>query len=149
MDALLGYNQIKMHKPDHECSSFTTDRETYYYQVMPFGLKNAGRTYHRLVNLIFQEQIGSNMEIYVDDLRDKSRESLNHVMDLSKAFSVLRAYKMHLNPVKCALGVSSRKFLEFLISKKEKSKPTQKKSMPFWKCDLQKTSKSYNSSQDE
>ena len=54
MDAYSGYNQITMHPPDEEHTSFRTDTGLYCYKVMPFGLKNAGATYQRLVNLMFQ-----------------------------------------------------------------------------------------------
>ncbi|CAL9011755.1 unnamed protein product, partial [Prunus brigantina] len=50
MDAYSGYNQILMHLPDQENTSFITDRGPYCYKVMPFDLKNAGATYQRLVN---------------------------------------------------------------------------------------------------
>ncbi|KAG7548011.1 Ribonuclease H domain [Arabidopsis suecica] len=48
MDAFSGYNQILMRLDDQEKIAFITDRGTYYYKVMPFGLKNAGATYQRL-----------------------------------------------------------------------------------------------------
>ncbi|KAF8085674.1 hypothetical protein N665_0652s0002 [Sinapis alba] len=51
MDAFSGYNQILMHPEDREKPTFITDRGTYCYKVMPFGLKNAGATYQRLVML--------------------------------------------------------------------------------------------------
>ena len=53
MDAFSGYNQILMNPDDHEKTSFITERGTYCYKVMPFGLKNAGPTYQRLVNKMF------------------------------------------------------------------------------------------------
>ena len=53
MDAYSGYNQIRMNKADEEKTAFTTDQGLYCYKVMPFGLKNAGATYQRLVNRIF------------------------------------------------------------------------------------------------
>ncbi|KAK0592896.1 hypothetical protein LWI29_027400 [Acer saccharum] len=72
MDAYSGYNQIRMNKADEEKTSFTTDQGLYCYKVMPFGLKNAGATYQRLVNRMFARQIGRNMEVYVDDMLTKS-----------------------------------------------------------------------------
>ena len=54
MDAFSGYNQILMHLKDQEKTSFITDRGLYCYKVMPFGLNNAGATYQRLVNKMFQ-----------------------------------------------------------------------------------------------
>ncbi|XP_042942693.1 uncharacterized protein LOC122276864 [Carya illinoinensis] len=62
MDAYSGYNQIRMNTVDEEKTSFITDRGLYCYQVMPFGLKNVGATYQRLVNRMFREQIGKSME---------------------------------------------------------------------------------------
>ena len=68
MDALSGYNQISMDPDDQEKTSFVTKQGTYCYRVMPFGLKNAGATYQRLVNRMFQKQIGASMEVYIDDM---------------------------------------------------------------------------------
>lgn len=116
MDGFFGYNQILMAEFDQEKTSFTTDRGLYCYTVMPFRLKNAGATYQRLVNKMFQAQIGQNMEVYVDDMLVKSVTSSNHVADLAEAFNTLRKYHMKLNPQKCAFGVDSGKFLGFLVS---------------------------------
>ncbi|XP_056697792.1 uncharacterized protein [Spinacia oleracea] len=55
MDAFTGYNQILMHPDDQEKTVFITERETYCYKVMPFGLRNAGATYQRLVNKMFRK----------------------------------------------------------------------------------------------
>ena len=62
MEAYSGYNQIRMYPGDEEKTSFITDQGTYFYQVMPFFLKNAGMTYQRLVNHILRSLIGRSME---------------------------------------------------------------------------------------
>jgi hypothetical protein len=116
MDAFSGYNQILMHPEDRERTTFITDRGLYFYKVMPFGLKNTGATYQRLVNKMFQAQIGRNMEVYVDDMLVKSAESITHIDDLHEAFGILKQYGMKLNPAKCAFGVSSGKFLGYMVS---------------------------------
>ena len=85
---------------------------------MPFGLKNVGATYQRLVNQMFNKQIGRNVEVYVDNMLVKSKEKKDHLDDLKKTFNILRPYSMKLNPSKCAFGVSSRKFLGFMVSQK-------------------------------
>jgi hypothetical protein len=85
---------------------------------MPFGLKNVGATYQRLVNKMFEAQIGRNMEVYVDDMLVKSLTSHDHVTDLAEAFDTLRKYHMKLNPQKCAFGVDSGKFLGFMVSQR-------------------------------
>ena len=116
MDAFFGYNQISMEPDDQEKTSFVTGQGTYCYRVMPFGLKNAGATYHRLVNKMFQKQIGASMEMYIDDMFVKSITAELHIAHLSEAFQILRAYNMKLNPTKCAFGVSARKFLGFIVN---------------------------------
>ena len=83
---------------------------------MPFGLKNAGITYQRLVNHMFRPQIGQNVEVYVDDMLEKSLDEEKHLDNLQETFVTLRQYNMKLNPKKCAFGVSSGKFLRFMIS---------------------------------
>ena len=83
---------------------------------MSFGLKNIGATYQRLVNQIFNKQIGRNMEVYVDDMLVKSREARTYLADLQEAFNTLRRFKMKLNPTKCLFGVSFGKFLSFMVS---------------------------------
>ncbi|CAL9024306.1 unnamed protein product, partial [Prunus brigantina] len=107
MDAYSGYNQIMMYDDDKVKTSFIIERGTYYYKVMPFGLKNAGATYHRLVNKIFTDQIGRTMEVYEDDMLVKAPKRADHLKNLTEAFSLLRQYRMKLNPSKCTFGVSS------------------------------------------
>ena len=116
MDAFSGYNQISMDPSDQEKTSFVTAQGTYCYRVMPFGLKNAGATYQRLVNRMFQKQIGTTMEVYIDDMLVKSTAAGLHIAHLSETFQILRDYNMKLNPAKCTFGVSARKFLGFIVN---------------------------------
>lgn len=104
--------------PDQEKTSFVTNRGLYCYKVMPFGLKNAGTTYQRLVNHMFKNQIGRNIEVYVDDMLVKSLRANAHLTDLEETFNSLYHYHIKLNLTKCAFGISSGKFLGFLVSHK-------------------------------
>ncbi|KAK4386278.1 Retrovirus-related Pol polyprotein from transposon [Sesamum angolense] len=63
MDAYQGYHQIFIAKEDRDKTSFITVNGIYCYNVMPFGLKNAGATYQRLVNKMFKDLIEKNMEV--------------------------------------------------------------------------------------
>ena len=85
---------------------------------MPFGLKNVGVTYQRLVNKMFNKHINKNMEVYVDDMLIKSKEKLVHLDDLRETFATLKQYQMKLNPGKCVFGVASGKFLRFMMSQR-------------------------------
>ena len=103
-----------MHEADQEKTSFVTSQGLFYYKVMPFGLKNAGATYQRLMNKMFAQQIGRNVQVYVDDMLVKSRRE----EDLKETFNILRSYNMRLNPGKCAFGVTAGKFLGFMVSQR-------------------------------
>ena len=116
MDAFSGYNQIRMKEVDQQKTSFVTSQGLFCYKVMPFGLKNVGATYQRLVNHMFRPQIGRNVEVYVDDILVKSQDEGRHLDDLQETFDTLRQYHMKLNPSKCAFGVSSGTFLGFMVS---------------------------------
>uniref|UniRef100_A0A2N9GFJ3 Reverse transcriptase domain-containing protein n=1 Tax=Fagus sylvatica TaxID=28930 RepID=A0A2N9GFJ3_FAGSY len=111
LDAFQGYHQIALSTEDHEKTAFITPLGVYCYKVMPFGLKNAGATYQRMVTKMFKDQIGRTMEIYIDDMVVKSKLSQNHLEDLTETFRILRLHKLRLNASKCVFGVGSGKFL--------------------------------------
>ena len=107
-----------MHPYDAVKTTFITPHGLYYYNMMPFGLKNVEATYQRLVTKIFQPLIGKTMEVYIDDMLVKSKERLDHEKHLQETFKLLRRYDMKLNPLKCAFGVSSGKFLGFMVTER-------------------------------
>ncbi|KAL5578310.1 hypothetical protein UlMin_020009 [Ulmus minor] len=118
MDAFSGYNQILMHPDDQEKTAFITERGIFCYKVMPFGLKNAGATYQRLVNKMFADYLGDTMEVYIDDMLAKSLLAEQHLDHLRQAFEVLQKYGMKLNPTKCSFGVAAGKFLGYMPASK-------------------------------
>ena len=71
-----------MSEEDQERTSFVTSQGLFYYKVMPFGLKNAGAMYQRLMNKMFTHQIGKNVQVYVDDMLVKSLCEGDHLDDL-------------------------------------------------------------------
>uniref|UniRef100_A0A2N9EQZ3 Uncharacterized protein n=1 Tax=Fagus sylvatica TaxID=28930 RepID=A0A2N9EQZ3_FAGSY len=89
---------------------------TFVYDVMPFGLKNAGATYQRAMVTLFHDMIHHEIEVYVDDMIAKSRTAQDHLTDLRKLFQRLKKYQLRLNPNKCAFGVTSGKLLGFIVS---------------------------------
>ena len=115
MDRSSGYNQIRMSVKDKDHTAFRTPKGVFNYKRMPFGLKNAGATYQRAMTKIFDEMIHDLVECYVDDLVVKTKCKEDHLVDLRKVFEKLRQYKMKMNPTKCAFGVSSGKFLGFVV----------------------------------
>jgi hypothetical protein len=97
---------------------------------MPFKLKNGGRgaTYQKCVHIILKNQIGRNVEAYIDDIVVKSKKYEDLLDDLKETFDNLRKYKMPLNPNKCVFDVSSGKLLGYMVSSRGKdANPTKVK----------------------
>ena len=115
MDGFSGYNQIRMAPKDAEKTAFRTPMGNFYYIVMPFGLKNVGTTYQRAMTAIFHDMMHQELEDYVDDIVVKSKRREEHFCVLKRVFERCRAFKLRMNPLKCAFGVSSLKFLGFLV----------------------------------
>ena len=88
---------------DQEKTSFITPTGNYHYNVMPFGLKNVGSTYQRMMTRIFEPQLGKNIEVYIDDMVVKNKVESEHVNGLRNIFGILRKHKLHLNASKCRL----------------------------------------------
>ena len=118
LDAFSGYHQIPIHPPDAEKTSFITPHGLYYYNVMPFGLKNVGATYQRLVTKMFRPLLGSTMEVYIDNMLLKSKQRPDHAAHLQQTFDLLIEYGMKLNPLKCVFGVSAGRFLGFMVTQR-------------------------------
>jgi hypothetical protein len=89
----------------------------FEWVVMTFGLKNAGATYERAMNLIFHDLLRVILEIHIDDVIVKSDIMGSYLADLRLAFERIRQYGLKMNPLKCAFDVSAGKFLGFIIHK--------------------------------
>ena len=96
-----------MHPPDVEKTAFITLHGLFCYNVMQFGLKNAGATYQRLVTKMLRTLLGKTIEVYIDDMLVKSKKHPDHAEHLQEAFELLRAYGMKINPSKCTFGVNA------------------------------------------
>jgi hypothetical protein len=117
LDGNDGYNKIFMAEEDAPKTTFICLGfiGLFEWVVMTFGLKNAGATYQRAMNLIFHELLGNTVEVYIDDIVVKSAEFSSHLADLRKDFDKMRRYGLKMNPRKCAFRVSAGKFLGFVI----------------------------------
>jgi hypothetical protein len=82
LDACSGYNQIKLKVEDEEKTTFITPYGVFCYQVMPFGLKNAGATYQRMMQNCLGSQIGRNIQVYIDDMVITTRKEESLITDL-------------------------------------------------------------------
>ena len=107
LDAFQGYHQISLATDDQEKTAFVTPMRNYHYKVIPFGLKNAGSTYQRMMTKMFELQLGKNVEVYIDHMVVKSKLVSEHLTDLTSIFEILRKHKLRLNASKCSFGVGS------------------------------------------
>ena len=130
LDAFSRYHQTLMHLPDVEKTTFITPHRLYYYNVMSFGLKNAGATYQRMESKIFRPLIDTSMEVYIDDMLIKSKERPDHTRHLQETFKLLRRHNMKLNPLKCAFNVISGRFPSFMVMQRRiEANPIQLKAI--------------------
>ena len=116
LDAFQDYHQISLALEDQEKIAIVTPTGKYHYKVMPFGLKNAGSIYQRMMTRMFEPQLGKSIEIYVDDMVVKSKVVFKHLGDLRSTFNVLRKHKLRLNASKCSFGVGLGKFLGYMVT---------------------------------
>ena len=89
-----------MKESDQAAMAFITPYGPFCFNTMPFGLKNAGATYQRMIQTCLEKQIGKTVEAYVDDVVIKTRHVESLIDDLRLTFDNLRTYDIKLNPEK-------------------------------------------------
>jgi hypothetical protein len=81
-----------MANKDKEKTTFVTSWGTFCYKVMPFGLKNVGATYQRVMMTLFHDIMHKEIAMYVDYIIAKSKEKKDHYQNLRKLCDGLRKY---------------------------------------------------------
>jgi hypothetical protein len=109
LDAYSGYHQISLATDDKEKTSFITSFGIFCYTKMAFRLKNRGGTFQKCMHIVLENQIGRNVEAYIDGIVVKLKKHDDLLDDLKETFDNLCKYKMMLNPNKFIFGVSSGK----------------------------------------
>ena len=116
MATFQGYHQIALAAEDREKIALISPNANYHYTMIPFGLKNVGAIYQRMMTKMFRDKIGHTVEVYIDDIVVKSKQKARHIEDLRGVFEVLGQHKLRLNADKCAFGVRACKFLGYQIT---------------------------------
>ena len=89
-----------------------TESGNYYFNVMRFGLRNAGATFQRMMNKVYDKKLlGDILEVYMDDMIVKSQQKVDHAAHLKRVFEQTQKYNIRLNPEKCTFGVQAGKFV--------------------------------------
>src|SRR3954463_904725 len=104
-----------MKEEDEEHTSFITPYSVFCYRTMPFGLKNVGATYQRMMQACLRDQIRRNVQIYIDDIVIKTYSASTLLDNLRETFAALSKYRIKLNPKKCVFGVPAGKLLGYTV----------------------------------
>jgi hypothetical protein len=118
LDRFSEYHQIRVRREDEEKTSFITPFRTFCFVRMPEGLKNAGCTFSRMIAIVLYPQLRRNILAYVDYIVVKIVQRRDHISNLSKTFTNLRAANLRLNHEKCLFGIHKEKVLGCLVSTK-------------------------------
>jgi hypothetical protein len=105
-----------MARDDRKHTAFVIVDGLYCYVIIPYGLLNALPTFARAMNITLGDLVRDIVEVYVDDIVVKTRESNSLLENLAQVFDKQRATSTKLNPEKCGFGVSAGKLLGFLVS---------------------------------
>jgi hypothetical protein len=146
LDGNAGYNQIFQAKEDVSKTAFRCSRFVGLFEwvVMTFGLENASATYQRAMNLIIHDLLRVFMEVYINDVVVKSVDFKEHMTDLKLSLERMKKYGLLMNPLKCTFGLSSRRFLGFIVHEHgikinpKKFESIKKIGEPMCKKDVQK-----------
>jgi hypothetical protein len=126
LDAYSRYNQLQLKVKDEEKTALITPHGDYCYMTMPFALKNTGATYQWCMQACLKEQLGCNIEVYVDDIVIKTTKADSLLDDLCETFNNLDRYNIKLNLNKCSFGVPICQLLD-TSSPREGSKAIPKR----------------------
>ena len=108
--------QIKMHEPDIKKTVIITKRGLYEWTVMPFGLKNATATFHRINNQVLEEDLNGMYKVFVDDVNIHSKEWLEYLQHIDRVLKKLHDAQLCLNPNKYRFGFIELVFLNHSVS---------------------------------
>ena len=93
LNCYSGYHQISLAEEDEEKTAFITPFGAFCYVTMPFGLKKAGATYQRAIQICLTDHWGKRVEAYVDDVVIKTKNEEDPIDDLQQIFNSLRRYR--------------------------------------------------------
>jgi hypothetical protein len=118
LDCFSRYHQVWMRREDEAKTRFTTPFGIFCFIRMPEGLRNAGSTFNRMMELILGSQLGRNASAYVDDIVIMSEKEKDHIADLTETFDNMRQNDLKLNLEKCIFGIRKGQLLGRMVSKR-------------------------------
>ena len=117
LDMATGYWQVPLATEDREKTAFSTGKGLHQFRVMAMGLKNAGATFQRLMELVLAGLDSKRCLVYLDDIIISSRSEDEHIATLRDVFKRVRSAKLKLKPEKCRLAKREVTFLGHRVAK--------------------------------
>ena len=118
MDLFSGYHQIPMDPASIEKTAFVTFDGQWEYTRMPFGLCNAPPTFQRAMNEVFEDMIGKNMFVYIDDITIHTNTFEEHIKIMKEVFRRLEKHGLFAKPKKCIFAAPEIKILGHIVGRK-------------------------------
>ena len=115
IDGYLGFNQIWMKDEDQYKIAFTTKWGIFAFQIIPFGLSNAGSTFERAMDHAFDELINKIILVYLDDIIVFSKSRKDQLEHLRQVFQKCMKFGISINPKKSIFMVNQGKLLGHII----------------------------------
>ena len=115
VDLLKGYHQIPVAEEDIPKTGVITPFGLFVFPRTPFGLKNAGQDFQRLMDEILDGV--PHVYVYIDDILVSSHSVEEHLQDLERLFTILNDNGLVVNRAKCSFGQSSLEFLGYQVDK--------------------------------
>lgn len=117
VDLKAGYHQILLSQRSRKFTAFVCGRKTYQFRRVPFGLKNAGPFFQRVIHKILEGLVGTICECYIDDIIIFAKNEEEFADRVDKVFKRLKKHGVIIKPSKCRLGLSEIEFLGYRINK--------------------------------
>ena len=133
IDAAAAYHTVTVNKKSRPYLAFLTPWGTYQYKKMPFGAKNAGAVYSRLVELSIMKLRSPSILAYIDDIIVATKELMEHVKELENVFKMHREAGIKIRAEKTHLIRPEVEYLGYQVSAQGiKMKPSYVEKIADW-----------------
>lgn len=142
LDLYSGFHQIPLEKSSRELTSFSTQKGSFQWKVLPFGLNVAPNSFARMMNLAFSGLEPQQAFLYMDDIIVIGCSVKHHRNNLESIFKICRKYNLKLNPYKCEFYRNEVVFLghkctdKGILPNEEKIEAVQKYPTPLNKDEV-------------
>ena len=133
IDASAAYHTVRVKEKSRPYLAFLTPWGTFQYRKMPFGAKNAGACYSRLVELSIMKLRSPNILAYIDDIICATQDLWQHVKELENVFKMHREAGIKIKAEKTHLIQPEVEYLGYVVSEEGiKMKPSYVEKIIEW-----------------